>query len=308
MIESLHFLLQRFYAQATTVAVNDSLPEATRVAAIRVLSISPYGFSDTGDLLLLLFGSNQSVAVQGAALATLGRYNDPRVASSLIARWRAIHPSLRNQLVGVLLQRTDRINAVLNSVQSGALPVSGFSASQVAYLTSLRTPAFSQRAIRMFGSPSDSRSAVTQEYLAALRLNGIPSRGREIFDARCLPCHRLRGYGTDYGPDLSGIRTLGKQRILQDIVEPNQFIAPGFGAAVVETRDGEVYVGVMRDENNATLTIRQPGGAQIILTRANIRSIDPQPWSLMPDQLEQGLTVQAMADLLEYLINPQPHP
>ena len=35
--------LQRFYAQATTVAVNDSLPEATRVAAIRVLSISPYG-------------------------------------------------------------------------------------------------------------------------------------------------------------------------------------------------------------------------------------------------------------------------
>jgi putative membrane-bound dehydrogenase-like protein len=300
--------LQRFYVQANAAAVNDSLPEATRLAGIRALSVGPYGFSDTGDFLLLLFGSNQSVAVQAAALGTLGRFNDPRVVASLIARWRVINPSLHNQVIGILLQRADRVNVVLNAVQAGTLPVSAFSASQVAYLTSLRTPALSQRALSIFGAPSDSRSAVTQEYLGAMRLNGIPERGREIFDARCLPCHRLRGYGNDYGPDLSGIRTLGKQRILEDIIEPNHFIPSGYNTSVVETRDGEVYVGFVRDQNNATLTIRQPANQQLILARANIRSIDSQPWSLMPEQLEQGLTLQSMADLLEYLINPQPHP
>jgi hypothetical protein len=40
------------------------------------------------------------------------------------------------------------------------------------------------------------------------------------------------------------------------------------------------------------------------LPRANLRSLEAQPWSLMPDRLEEGLTQQDVADLLEYVLRP----
>jgi len=60
------------------------------------------------------------------------------------------------------------------------------------------------------------------------------------------------------------------------------------------------------DENEATITLRQPGDVEVVWPRRNIQSIQPQIWSLMPDGMEQSLTLQAMADLLEYIMMTTP--
>jgi hypothetical protein len=42
------------------------------------------------------------------------------------------------------------------------------------------------------------------------------------------------------------------------------------------------------------------------LPRTNIQYLQAQPWSLMPEGLEEGLTPQGMADLLEYILTAAP--
>jgi hypothetical protein len=49
-------------------------------------------------------------------------------------------------------------------------------------------------------------------------------------------------------------------------------------------------------------------GTQVVLPRANIQYLQAQPWSLMPEGLEAGLTTQGMADLLEYIVRPTTTP
>ena len=47
-------------------------------------------------------------------------------------------------------------------------------------------------------------------------------------------------------------------------------------------------------------------GRPVVLPRTNIQYLQAQPWSLMPEGLENGLTPQDMADLLEYVVAAAP--
>ena len=67
---------------------------------------------------------------------------------------------------------------------------------------------------------------------------------------------------------------------------------------------GEVVIGLLRDENALTISLQQLNGPPVVLPRANVRYAQAQPWSLMPEGLEEGLTRQGMADLLEYVLHP----
>ena len=131
---------------------------------------------------------------------------------------------------------------------------------------------------------------------------GVATRGREIFRARCAFCHRAGGEGHRFGPDLAGAKLMGKEKMLTAILEPGLEVSPDDATYVVETRRGENVVGLMADNDTATITLRQPEGAGLVWPRLNIQSIEAQPWSLMPEGLEQGLTRETMADLLEYLM------
>ena len=49
------------------------------------------------------------------------------------------------------------------------------------------------------------------------------------------------------------------------------------------------------------MTLRQPFGKETIILRPQIKRIQSQGLSLMPEGIETGLNPQDMADLLEYL-------
>ena len=65
---------------------------------------------------------------------------------------------------------------------------------------------------------------------------------------------------------------------------------------------GEPLIGLLRDENPTTITIQRVDRGPVVLPRTNLQYLQAQPWSLMPEGLEEGLTAQDMADLLEYII------
>ena len=76
---------------------------------------------------------------------------------------------------------------------------------------------------------------------------------------------------------------------------------PGYESVVIGTKNGETLIGLVTEESPAAVTLEQPDGLRTVWPRTNIGTIETQPWSFMPEGLEEGLTPQDMADLLEYI-------
>lgn len=58
-------------------------------------------------------------------------------------------------------------------------------------------------------------------------------------------------------------------------------------------------------ETETSVTLRQPFGSENTLLRSNISRIQSLEQSIMPEGLEEGLSVQDMADLLEFVVNAE---
>jgi putative heme-binding domain-containing protein len=266
-----------------------------------LLSASAYTFTSI-DWLLLMLGSGDSWAVQSAAIGVLARFNDPQIASALLRRCQVLAPPLRRDAVTALLSRANRVPEVLNALEDGRLNQADFPSAQKNFLRTQRDPAVSQRALQLFGPVPVQRPEAMRQFTPALRLQGDPSRGRELFQARCSGCHQLGGEGHALGPDLVAVRLGGQRKMLTAILEPNAATRPEYAAYVVETGTGDNLIGLLRDEHPTTITLGQPNGVALVLPRVNVRYRQAQSWSLMPDGLEEGLTPQGIADLLEYLM------
>ena len=244
--------------------------------------------------------------MQAAAIAALGRYENPAIATNLFLRWPELSLALRRQVISALLTRTDRVPEVLTALENGTISPGDLSPIHVNFLRTYHEPALSRRALQIFGPLARSRPAILEQFKESLRSPGVAARGREIFLARCDSCHSFGRENLRLGPDLSAARLKRKEKLLSDILEPNAEILPAYATYVLESRRGENLPGIVREENSTAVTLRQPDGAELVWPRLNIQSLQAQPWSLMPEGLEQGLTAAGMADLLEYLTSFTP--
>jgi putative heme-binding domain-containing protein len=295
--------LNRVYAQATACAIDASFPEAVRVDAVRLLGLSPYSFAQNGDWLLLLCNPQPFPTLQSAAINALGRYDDPRAITGLLERWRLFSPFLRSQAVSAWLEHDSRVLALLQAVESGRIGAGDLSSTHLNFLRTHRNPAIRERALRLFGPVPWRRPEMIDRFRPALRTPGITERGRQTFLTRCSGCHQVSGAGQAFAPDLSGAGSKGKERLLTAIVQPNMEVVDGYTTAVLQTKQGENVIGIISADELAAVTLAQPGGGKAVWPRINIESIERQDWSLMPEAFELGLSIQDMADVLEFLVN-----
>jgi putative heme-binding domain-containing protein len=294
--------LQRFYSAAASAVADEQTAEPTRLEAIRLLGVSPALYTEVGFLLLPLCDPHESRAVQTTAMGTFAGYDDPRVLEELLPRWPGLTPPLRRQAVAALLVRSDRLEAVLAAVEAGNLPASDLSPLQLDFLRTFRDRRISRRAVRLFGPVALERPKVVQQYNQALQLGGAPEHGGAIFLALCARCHQRGRTGTGFGPDLTTVGLKGKEKLLIKILQPGAVVSPQYATWIAETQAGENLVGLKESDNPTTVTLRQPDGAPAVWPRSNLQSLEKRPWSLMPAGLEEGLSLQDMADLLQYLI------
>jgi len=137
--------------------------------------------------------------------------------------------------------------------------------------------------------------------MPALNVKGDAARGKKIYQERCISCHRLGGEGYALGPDLVTVKNTGKEKMLVNILDPNREVRPEFVSYVIETKDDESSIGLVASETATAVTLRQAYGKEDVILRANIRKMQSQGQSLMPEGLEAGLTPKDLADLLEYI-------
>jgi putative membrane-bound dehydrogenase-like protein len=286
---------------AASAAMNRELSDGTRVQAIGLLGVAG-SVAESSPRLLSLLGAAEPQPVQSAAIAALDHLDDGSMAEDLLKRLRGLSPRIRSEAVTVLLKRPGRAAALLRAMESGNLRPDAVSPTQALALKSHRDPTVKELAKKVFGpGPSTKRDDVIAEFMPALDLGGRPAQGREIYRQRCISCHRSGGEGSAVGPDFVTIKTAGKEKNLVNILDPNREVAPQYVSYLVETKSGDTLTGIIASETGASLTVRQPFGVDTVVLRADLKRVQSQNLSLMPEGIETGMSKQDMADLLEYI-------
>jgi putative membrane-bound dehydrogenase-like protein len=287
-------------ASASKTAEDGKTPEATRLQAVQVLGLT--SFAGSGKSLLALLNLQQPQAIQLAAIATLARFNDNEVGVELTKHWDMLTPRLRSEAVTVLLARKDRALALLEAIQSGAIRASALDTTQAKFLRNHHDQAVRQLAVKVLGAkPSGNRQQVVEQFMPALNLKGEVAHGKKIYQERCVLCHRLGGEGSAVGPDLVTVKNTGREKIMVNILDPNREVRPDYVSYLVETKDEESQIGLVVNETATTVTLRQPYGKESIVNRSDIKKMQSQGQSLMPEGLEAGLSAQDLADLIAYI-------
>lgn len=135
---------------------------------------------------------------------------------------------------------------------------------------------------------------------------GAAMRGRIAFfhphGAGCYKCHTVLGRGGKIGPDLSRIGgTFTREKFIDSILEPSKEISPQFTNWSMVSTDGKVYTGMIVHENEGTTVLGQADGTLVTLKTADVEERTPQTTSVMPEKLEERMTVQEFRDLLAFL-------
>jgi putative heme-binding domain-containing protein len=288
--------------RATIIATDANVDEATRLQAIQLLAISTY--ADAGKSLVSLLEQNQSQAIQLAVVDSLGHFSDSAVATDLSQRFTSMTPQVRSAMLTVLLARPERVAVLLNTLEQGTIRPSDLSSSQIKFLKNHRDAGIKMRAAKIFANVGTARRAdVVQSFQPALTLTGNVAHGKAIYLERCSSCHRLEGAGFALGPDLVTVKNSGKEKLLANILDPNREVAPNYKAFEVETKDDESLIGLVANETATSITLRQAFGKENVILRSQIKKLQSQENSLMPEGLEAGLKPQDFADLIEYISN-----
>jgi putative heme-binding domain-containing protein len=130
-------------------------------------------------------------------------------------------------------------------------------------------------------------------------------RGKEIFTSlQCAACHRFNNEGGGVGPDITAVgNRFSHHDLLEAIIDPSKVISDQYTSYMIKTRQGQVYVGQIAEENNDHVKIvTDPFTGkteQIGATAIAVKKVSPT--STMPSNMLDTLTKDEILDLLAYI-------
>ncbi len=257
--------------------------------------------------LKAVLAANELVDSHPAAVAALARSQRSEPGERWISGWNTLAPSLRTSVVDALLTRPAWTERLLDALERDQVRVSEIGPSQRQRLLNQRDESARQRATKVFASSSgQDRTSVREKFSGVAALTGSSERGAAVFDRVCAQCHAVRGRGHDVGPNLGEFAGKEVADFLMAILDPNAAINPNFVAYTVETGDGRSLSGIVRHETASSLTLVQGGGVRETILRSDLKQVRANAVSLMPEGLEQGMTLQDLADLIAWLKRTKP--
>lgn len=289
--------LTPIFAKAISTVADTKAGESARLDAIELASLT--ASKDATDALNACLNEGQPDTIQSAALKVIAQHSSAATTKTLLDHWLHYGPKTKVVALDALLAREDRSIALL---ESKAIKPSDLSASQVQSLVHHKSEKVAALAKTVLASViPPSREEVVAKFKPALTTKGDAVRGQNVFISRCMACHRAGTMGLQVGPDLVTVKTKGRDGILTAILEPSKEVASQFIAYVVNTKDGQTMTGIIADDNASSLTLKMMGGLAQTIQRSNIKGSSSSGQSLMPEGLETGMTVQDMADLLDFV-------
>ena len=242
----------------------------------------------------------EPVALQKAALTTLGERGEAEIPDAIIGLWPRLAPATRTEALQVFVSKPSWTAALLSAISSGKLARIHIPADTRQRLLKHRDAKLRAQAATLFEGVAGDRQKLIREYTVTNA--GDSSTGLALFRQQCAQCHKFKGEGVALGPDLGSLTDRSVESLLVAILDPNQSVETPFVNYTIVTSEGRELSGIIASESGSSVTLRAAGGAEYVLLRKEIKEMSSSGLSLMPEGLEQGITPQQMNDLVHYLM------
>ncbi len=154
------------------------------------------------------------------------------------------------------------------------------------------------------GKAEDQNSINDETWNSAAEGTGDAIRGKLIFQmasSQCQLCHKVNGWGGEFGPDLSNVSSSkSREQLIKAILAPSEEISPEWQGWYVKDQDGQRHEGRQIDVGNNEV--------ELMISTGNFKSFkNPQSYgmvstSLMPEGLESSMTSEEFNHLITYLM------
>jgi putative heme-binding domain-containing protein len=132
---------------------------------------------------------------------------------------------------------------------------------------------------------------------------GDPARGKAIFQANCVGCHRVRDEGSRLGPDLTDIGT--KRRAVElkrSLLEPDAEVLPENRAYRVVLKDGTVINGRLLNQDAFSVQILDGKQRLLSYPKSSLTAYQFAEHSPMPS-FSSKLSEAQLTDVVSYLVS-----
>ncbi len=163
-----------------------------------------------------------------------------------------------------------------------------------------------ERAERLFPLGNAIDAKPIPKLSALLEQQGDAENGHHVYAKHCVACHTASQHpnatSTQVGPDLSAIGTkLARTALFEAILYPSAAISHGYEMHAAELRDQTSVLGVLINETDLEIQLRDAQGLARTLDRAQLKSFTRMPVSLMPNNLHQLMATEELVDLVAHL-------
>ena len=275
-------------------------PEARRTALGSLLTQRHEGLPAV--LEMLLEGPLQLEAIR--AYAT---YDYGRASGILMGRYPRFGPDARRATVETLAARKSSARALLKALEQGAVKQNEVPAYVARSLKTLLGAEFE----KVYGAVpeiSADKSKLIAQYrkkvFSPAMAQADASQGRAVYQRICAACHVMYGEGGRIGPELTGSNRADPDYILLNILDPSYDVPEGYRLVTVTDKDGRVYAGNIKEEDDARLVLNMVGQTSVI-AKSDIRARTVSDISLMPEGLLLTLKDSEFLDLIQYLRTEQ---
>ncbi len=240
-------------------------------------------------------------------ITALGETGDTASANIILAAYPTLAMGLQSDAFDQLIKREDWARELLNAVQSGTVKAADLGPANIARLRTHPNKQIARQANAMLDKLISPASKEKDKLIAALTPEvekpGDAARGKLLFTGTCAVCHQINNEGKLVGPPLNGMGAHGPGELLISVIDPNREVDPSFFAWNITKKNGEIMVGVIAQENQASLTLRNQTG-EYEVRKEDIQTRENTHRSLMPEGFE-ALPPDMLRDILAYICSTE---
>ena len=246
-------------------------------------------------------------AMRPLAIRALASFDDSKTPVALSAIYKTLTPAEKRDAIATLSSRVAFAQELLAGLAAKTIPHADVPAETIRQLRNLNDKALNEKIASVWGlvrdTPADRKKLIgdwSQKLNPAVLAKADLGAGRAIYSKVCMQCHTLYGVGGKVGPEITGANRSDLNYLLENIFDPSAVIPKEYAAIKFDLLDGRVITGILKEENQATLTV-VTATETLTLRATDVDKRTPSELSMMPDDITKPLSDTQIRDLLAYL-------
>lgn len=278
---------------------------------VRLTALAAWATSRDPELLtsiseLATSPAKQFVPLQRRLFDVLAKYDEPSVATNVLAIYPQLENDLKPAAVELLTSRVAWSNALIDAIAVGKLSKDAVNVNQIGKLLKSGDKKLAARVEKTWGKLRTDRNPQREQVVADMKKllvgsKGDAVRGQIVYMKLCGQCHKLHGAGQEVGPDITVNGRASFEQLVNNVFDPSLVIGNAYQARTVVTADGRVLTGLLVEDNPQRIVLKLQGGKLETIARGDVEEMEVSKLSLMPEGVEKQLSPQELIDLFALL-------